>query len=160
MRKRLIGQQPGGAPRIDEKQWLRLDALAAVEVTSEDAAHPIESALLPGGDGSGWRAAASGEQRVRILFDTPQPVRRIRLVFEETETARMQEFALRWSTPGEVGWREIVRQQYNFSPTQTTTEVEDYNVHLSEVAVLELVIVPDVEHARAPASLKQMRIAC
>jgi hypothetical protein len=158
MRKQVIGQTPD-KPGVDESQWLSLDALAVVEVTSEDAAHPIESALIPNAAAAGWRAAASGEQTLRILFDTPQRVSRIRLVFEETETARMQEFVLRWSPAGEVGSREIVRQQYNFSPPETTREVEDYNVHLSNAAALELVIVPDVERARAVASLQELRIA-
>ena len=42
-----------------------------MEVTSEDAAHPIESALLPG-SASGWRAAAPGTQTIRLLFIRPQ----------------------------------------------------------------------------------------
>jgi hypothetical protein len=55
-----------------------------VEVTSEDAAHPIESALIPSA-GSGWRAGRPGQQTVRLLFDEPQKVARIRLLFQEDE---------------------------------------------------------------------------
>ena len=39
-----------------------MEGLAEVEITSEDAAHPIESALLPG-RASGWRAAGPGNRR-------------------------------------------------------------------------------------------------
>jgi hypothetical protein len=158
MRKRLIGQA-ADTSRVDEQQWLPLDALAAVEVTSEDAAHPIESALIADAGGSGWRAAAPGEQTLRLVFDTPQRVSRIRLVFEETERTRMQEFVLRWSPAGEVGSREIVRQQYNFSPPETTREVEEYKVQLSSLATLELVVVPDVQRGNAVASLQELRLA-
>jgi len=70
-------------------------------------------------------------------------VKQISLVFEEKESARTQEFVLRWSSDNENSFREIVRQQWNFSPPETTREVEDYRVELSDVTVLELVIVPD-----------------
>jgi hypothetical protein len=57
-------------------------------------------------------------------------------------------------------FREIVRQQWNFSPPGTTREIEDYQVELSEVTVLELVIVPDkTRGAAARASLKSLRFA-
>ncbi|HEV3409296.1 MAG TPA: hypothetical protein VG095_03320 [Chthoniobacterales bacterium] len=158
MRKRIIGEVPQRETG-DEHQWLPLEALAEVEVTSEDPAHPIESALMPGGGSLGWRAATSGEQTLRLRFDTPQHISRIRLVFEETEARRMQEFVLCWSPAGELGAREIVRQQYNFSPPETTTEVEEYNVQLSGVATLELIIVPDVQRGNAPARLKELRLA-
>jgi hypothetical protein len=58
------------------------------------------------------------------------------------------------------GWRssfrEIVRQQWNFSPPNTTREHEKYHVELSDVAVLELVIVPDISRGTACASLKSL----
>lgn len=158
MRKRLIREAPA-ASKADEQKWLALDALAAVEVTSEDSAHPVESALLPAAGGTGWRAAAAGEQTLRIVFDAPQRVSRIRLVFEETEAARMQEFVLRWLPAGELSWQEIVRQQYNSSPSETTREVEEYKAQLSGLATLELVIVPDVQRRNAMASLKELRLA-
>ena len=59
--------------------WLDLETVARVEVTSEDAAHPIESALLTIG-ATGWRAQSPGEQTIRLLFEAPQRLRRIRLL--------------------------------------------------------------------------------
>ena len=47
MLKRIIGQDAHDVSSAGQR-WLNLDALAQVEVTSEDAAHPIESGLLPG----------------------------------------------------------------------------------------------------------------
>jgi hypothetical protein len=83
MRKHLIAPIPQSAPALNEG-WLDLDAAAVVEVTSEDKEHPVESALVPG-ETRGWPAAASGTQTVRLIFDQPQSLRRISLVFEETE---------------------------------------------------------------------------
>ena len=39
--------------------------------------------------------------------------------------------------------REIVRQQWNFSPSDSVRETEDYVLELSGVKVLELMIVPN-----------------
>ena len=114
MIKRIIGQDIQHLPAPNQ-DWLNLDVLVQVEVTSEDAAHPIESALLPGND-AGWRAAESGPQTVRLLFDQPQRIRRIQLKFHEDEFERTQQFVLRWSSNGGASYLEIVRQQYNFSP--------------------------------------------
>jgi XRCC1 N terminal domain len=155
MRKHLITPSPQDAPAHDE-DWLDLDRLAVVEVTSEDKDYPVESALVAG-EMRGWRAAESGTQTVRLIFDQPQGLTRIALVFEESATERTQEFVLRWSGDGGRTFREIIRQQWNFSPN-TTREVEDYQVDLSGVAVLELVIVPDISRGTARASLKSLRL--
>jgi len=141
-----------------EQDWLNVEDLAEVEITSEDPAHPIESALLPG-KGTGWRAADPGTQTVRLLFDRPQRLRWIRVDFQETDTERTQEYVLRWSPDGGKSFRDIVRQQWNFSPQSTTTEREDHRVDLTGVTVLELTITPEIGGRPAFASLLQMRIA-
>lgn len=130
--------------------------MAQVELTSEDSANPIEGALTAG---AGWRAAQAGEQTIRILFDEPQQIRRIHLEFREKEQERTQEFVLRWSADGGQSYREIVRQQYNFSPPDTTDELEDYAVELEGVTSLELKIVPDISGGESRASLAQLRLA-
>ena len=157
MRKRLITPIPQTAPAPDEG-WLNLDHAALVEVTSEEKGYPVESALVSG-EMRGWRAADSGTQNIRLIFDEPQRVKRIALVFEETETERTQEFVLRWSPDGGRSFREIVRQQWNFSPPSTIREVEEFPVELSGVTVLELVIVPDISRGSAHASLKSLRLS-
>jgi hypothetical protein len=156
MRKRLITPSPQGTP--NDEGWMDLDRIAVVEVTSEDKEHPVDSALVPG-ETRGWRADSPGTQTVRLIFDEPQGLTRIALVFEETETERTQEFVLRWSGDGGRSFREIVRQQWNFSPPNATREVEEYHVQLSAVTVLELVIVPDISRGTARASLKRLRVS-
>jgi hypothetical protein len=157
MRKRIIGRGPREVAAV-EPGWMNLDLLAQVEITSEDANYPIESALIPG-MGPGWRAAEPGEQIIRLLFDEPRSLRRIHLVFHEDEQERTQEFVLRWSADGGQSYREILRQQYNFSPPVANREVEDYDIELNGVTAFELEIVPDISGGNARVSLAQLRIA-
>ena len=63
-------------PDLGEK-WLDLDRAAVVEVTSEEKDFPIESALVAGKT-TGWRAADSGTQTIRLIFDEPQRLNHIR----------------------------------------------------------------------------------
>ncbi len=156
MRKRIIDQgTPGVVPLYED--WLDLESLAQAEVTSEDASHPIESALK--GLGSGWRASEPGQQTVRLLFDKPLPIKRVHLVFKENEQQRTHEFLLRWSSDGGRSYREIVRQQYNFSAPDNTREIEDYEVDLVGLTVLEISIVPDISGESAWASIVEFRLA-
>jgi len=153
MQKRMVHASVAPLPGT----WLDLDVLADVELTSEDAAHPVEAALMSG-DGSGWFASECGTQSIRLVFHSPQRLRRIRLRFDEAEAARTQEFTLRWSSDGGRTFREVVRQQYTFSPAGATSEVEDLNVDLAGVTALELTIIPD-QSGRARASLAEWRMA-
>ncbi|MGO9619928.1 MAG: hypothetical protein ACLPT6_00805 [Desulfobaccales bacterium] len=157
MRKRIIAPGPREVAAA-EPGWMDLERLAQVEITSEDVDHPIESALIPG-TGSGWRAAQPGEQTIRLLFAEPLRIKRIHLAFHEGEQERTQEFVLRWSSDGGQSYREIVRQQYNFSPPEAVREVEDYDVDLDGVTALELRIVPNISGGGARASLTQLRLA-
>jgi hypothetical protein len=157
MRKRLVNTTPATVQARGEG-WLDLEHAATVEVTSEDKDFPIESSLSIE-PRQGWRAAQSGAQTIRLLFDEPQELKRISLVFEEDEIPRTQEFVLRaLSNPGGP-FREIVRQQWNFSAPASTREIEEYRVELSGVTVLELTIVPNISGGAARASLKSLRLS-
>jgi hypothetical protein len=151
----------GSTQHTSDADWLDLERLASVEVTSEDAAHPIEAALKPDAQetSGGWCAGEPGPQVVRVRFDEPQRLRRIRLQIDEPTTERTQEFALRWSADGGRSFREVVRQQWTFSPRGATRELEDYRVELAEVTVLELAITPNVGGGPARASLTEMRLS-
>jgi hypothetical protein len=108
---------------------------------------------------SGWRAAGHGKQTIRLLFTHPQRLRRIRLNFVEPLTERTHEYVLRWSPDGGQSFREIVRQQWHFSPQGATCETEDHHVELAAVTVLELSVIPDISGGNAVASLEQLRLA-
>jgi hypothetical protein len=157
MRKRLVTPTPESI-RIGGEGWLDIERTAVVEVTSEDKDCPVESALVSE-DARGWRAAAPGTQTIRLVFDQPQRLRCISLVFEENETARTQEFVLRWSPDCGSSFKDIVRQQWNFSPPESMREEEEYQAQLSGVTVLELVINPNISGGPARASLKNLRLS-
>ena len=157
MRKQTISSGSKAVSRSSDA-WLDLESSARVEITSESAENPIESALIPD-CGQGWCAAQPGKQTIRLIFDHPVSLGRIFLEFDEKEQPRTQEFSLRWLSEGQQAPREIVRQQYTFSPPATHQEVEDYRVSLNGVIVLELEIIPDISGGGAYASLAQMRLA-
>ena len=138
--------------------WLDLGTIARVEVTSEDGQYPIESAFDER-DERGWRAAERGKQTVRLYFDEPQRVRRIRLRFIELEAERTQQFTLQWSKDKTDELRPLFQQQWNFSPSGSTSEIEDYEVNLDGVAILQLVIDPDIARGPAVASLASWRLS-
>ena len=158
MRKQIVdsaSREPGPIGRSD---WLPLQEMAKVEVSSEDADHPIESAFSLG-QTSGWQAGSLGKQSIRLVFDQPRTIRRIYLRFNEPAVARTQEFALRWSENRGDRLTEIVRQQWNFSPEGSTAESEDYQVDLKAVSILELTINPDLGKGEAIATLADWRLA-
>jgi hypothetical protein len=157
VRKTVIDPTSVRSDSRSEQAWLDLEEIAKVEVTSEDPRFPIEDALASGKK-PGWRAAHRGKQTLRILFDKPTRLRRIRLEFSETEIARTQEFTLQWATEPRGPFREIVRQQWSFSPQGSTSEIEDYQVNLDNVSVLELEVKPDLTPANACATLDSWRM--
>jgi hypothetical protein len=158
MRKTMISPSPENIPSSG-LNFLDLDQLALVEFTSECPEHPVESALrLTEESGAGWRAASSGEQTLRVVFDQPCAIERIFLEFEERQQARTQEFVLLGLMDNESAYREILRQQYHFSPPNTTQEIEHYEVKLNRLKALELRIIPDISGGDACATLKKLRL--
>jgi hypothetical protein len=158
MRKRIIGITASGAPPRPDSNWMDVEQLAQVEVTSEDPAVPIETVFHFGRE-PGWRAAEPGAQRIRLIFDHPQHLERIWLRFVETATERTQEFTLSYRELGGSAVKEIVRQQWNFSPAGSTSETEDYQVDLHRVSMLELWLEPDQGRGVAFAGLAEWRLA-
>lgn len=159
MRKTIINQAGKNSPSSD-LDFLDLEHLAQVEFTSECLEHPVESALLLMENSvSGWQAAISGEQVIRLIFDQPRTIEHIVLMFEERQQSRTQEFVLLWLMDNEDTYREVLRQQYHFSPPNTTCEIEHYEVGLNQLKALELRIIPDISGGEACATLKQLRLA-
>jgi hypothetical protein len=157
MRKKLVPviRDTDAASRHD---WLELERVARVEVSSEAEGYPVEGALLNDGQ-RGWRANEPGIQTIRLLFDHPQTIRVVRVVFKEEESARTQEFVLRWLPEGTGAWKDIVRQQWNFSPPQTAIECEEYKVDLPSAGGLEIMIYPDISGGDTRASLQSLQLS-
>jgi hypothetical protein len=160
MRKEIVERRTAAGRSRGDAEWLSLDSIAHVQLTSEDPVFPIEDALgtSPERNERGWRANSPGPQTITLGFDAPQDIRRIFLHFIEREIERTQESVLRYSSASETD-REIVRQQWTFSPTGSTQEIEDYEVELESVTKLELVIDPDRGRGHSLATLNALRLA-
>jgi hypothetical protein len=159
LRKQIINVPPSAlAPtqgRID------VAAVATVLVTSESPEHPIDHAFddQMGPGGSRWVAGEPGEQTVILAFDAPQVIRRVVLEVEELEVARTQELQVAISDDGGQTYREILRQEYNFSPPGTTFEREDWAVPAAGVTHLRLVIRPDKGGKLGRASITSLALS-
>jgi hypothetical protein len=156
MRKNIRKAETESAPELGS--WLDVSAIAQVEVTSEDPAHPIEAAFEEK-ETNGWRASEGGKQTIRLFFDQPQRLRRIWLKFIELDEERTQQFNLHWSKDKADTLRPLFQQQWNFSPTGSTRQIEDYKVELEGVWMLQLVIDPDISRGQAIATLDSWRMA-
>ena len=143
LRKHIIGAPASAqAPTPDE---IDIAAVATVLVTSEAAGHPVDHAFdgHRGPGGSRWVAGEPGEQTLILAFDAPQAIHRVALEVEEPEVARTQELQLAVSADGGQTYRELLRQEYNFSPPGTSFEREDWTLDAVGVTHLRLVIRPD-----------------
>jgi hypothetical protein len=160
MQKEIIGHGTTAGKSHGDSQWLDLESIARVQLTSEDASFPIENALStnPERNERGWRAATAGPQTITLVFTVPTHLRRIFAHFIEHTTERAQEVVLRYSSATETD-REIVRQQWNFSPTGSAQEIEDYAVELDGVTKLSIVIDPDRGRGQSVATLNALRLA-
>jgi hypothetical protein len=158
MRKSITNSDKNGTAPQPSQEWLDVEQIARVEVSSEDPEYPIELAFHHG-QGPGWRAGQTGQQTVRLVFDEPQSLRRIWLHFSEPDAQRTQQFTLRWSADEESSMQEILRQQWNFSPDGSSTEIEDCKVELNGVRVLQLIIDPDLGRNQTIATIADWRLA-
>jgi hypothetical protein len=139
------------------RDWLPLPRLARITATSEDPAHPVISAFGARGE-RGWQAERVGPQLISVRFREPMALGRVRLVFDEDQRERTQEFTLACGL-FHGGQRELARQQFTFSPSGATRQIEEFVVDADGVTELMLRIVPDISHARVLATLSECRVA-
>src|SRR5215469_2755760 len=156
MRKTLLSPTDSSSAALGYER-LDLAQAARVEVRSEAEGYPGEGALLKDVQG-GWRASQPGIQTIRLLFNQPQTIRLIQVVFREKEFARTQEFVLRWLPQGAGAWKDVVRQQWTFSPPNTETECEEYQVDLPSASELELSVRPNISGGETRASLESLKL--
>ena len=158
MRKQILQSQPptagGTAGELD------VPAMATAWITSEMAEHPIEHAFdgRRGPGGSCWIAAAPGEQTLILAFDQPRGLHRLLLEIEETQLDRTQELQLAVSGDGGQTYRELLRQEYTFSPGGATFEREEWTLDGQPVTHLRLRIKPDKGGRSGRASLTTLAL--
>jgi hypothetical protein len=159
MRKSIVSPSAVAQTPISNL-WRDLERIARVEISSEDEQFPIEHALGKKGT-TGWRAAGTGPQLIRLHFDEPLNIKRLQLHFVDKSAERSQEFAVYAGSGPEL--KEVVRQQWSFSPNGSTEEIEDYTVDLSGITTLEVRIDPDRSHdpkqSQNYASLQSLKVA-
>lgn len=158
MRKQIL--QPDPAPSVPLPGEFNVAALATVAVTSEAADHPVENAFdhRRGPGGSRWVARTPGEQTLLLAFDAPQNIHHVSLEVEETQDSRTQELQLAVSHDGGNSYREVLRQEFNFSPAGTTFEREAWTVAAEGVTHLRLRIQPDKGSRPCRASLTTLSL--
>ena len=156
MRKASISGFGASSGLSSPGSWLDIEKAATAELSSEDPQHPFERALR-NETADGWKASDPGPQLIRLRFDRPQAIKRIQLQFREEEVSRSQEIAL-FATSNSFPRKELVRQQWVFSPHGSATEVEDYFFNLTDVTALELEIDPGRHDKHVFASLQSIQI--
>ena len=120
-------------------------AVATVLVSSEDPRHPIDYAFddQRGPGATRWIAGETGEQVVILAFDAPQTIRKVLVEVEEPDIRPHPGNGGIVSQDGGQTYRELVRQEYNFSPPGTTFEREEWSVEADAMTHLRLAIKPD-----------------
>ena len=158
MRKQILKSDPAPLPSLPDE--FNVAALATVAVTSEAADHPVENAFdnRRGPGGSRWVAETPGDQTLLLAFDAPQNLHQVSLEVEETQVSRTQELQLAVSDDGGKTYRELLRQEFNFSPSGTTFEREEWTVAAENVTHLRLRLKPDKGGRPSRASLTSLSV--
>jgi hypothetical protein len=162
LRKHIIPTAPHAADAATgfKPDGLHVPTLATVLVTSESPDHPVDH-LFDGHDGPGgtrWVASVDVEQALILAFDAPQTIREVRLETEEPYASRTQVLTLSLSQDGGRTYREILRQEFNFSPPGTTFERERWSVPAERVTHLRVAIRPDKGGTPFRATLTSLEI--
>jgi hypothetical protein len=120
--------------------------------------HPVEHLFdgQHGADAPRWVAGEPGEQTVLLAFDTPLPTRHLLLEIHERETARTQELEVSVSTNGGNTYRELIRQEFTFSPPGTTCERETWTLSIDPITHLRLRVKPDKSGGPSRATITSL----
>ena len=143
-RKRpLQADMPASAGALDEIDIVRS---ATIAYSSEDPANPVDH-LLDGHSGPGatrWISARPDTiEQIVLEFDEPQTISRLVYEVEEAMRERTQEVRVEVSEDGGRAYRQILIQEYNFSPRGATYQREEQRFNLGKVTHLRLTIAPN-----------------
>ena len=158
LRKRLLANDSANpAPFAGEIDIARHAVLA---YSSDDPDHPIEN-LIDGHYGRGstfWAGAEPNTtERIVVEFDRPQSVSCMIYEVEERSCERTQEVRVEVSSDGGRTYRQVLVQEYTFSPAGATFQREEQRLNLPSITHLRLTIVPD-KHGSGPAKLNSLRL--
>ena len=144
IRKRLLSEQssisPEGPGEID------VASHATLVYSSEDPDHPLEH-VIDGHCGRGstrWASARPNTtERIVLEFDHPQRISRLVYEVEECWQPRTQEVRMEVSSDHGRAYRQVLAQEYTFSPQGATFQHEDVRLDLPAITHLSLTIVPN-----------------
>jgi hypothetical protein len=158
MRKRLISEQSATAG--DNPGEMDIAGCALLAYSSEDPAHPLEH-LIDGHCGRGGTRWASARpnvtERLVLEFDHPQRISRLVYEVEECHEERTQEVRVEVSTDLGRTYRQVLAQDYTFSPQGATYQHEDLRLDLPAISHLRLTIVPN-KGGSGVATLTSLRL--
>lgn len=158
IRKRRLDADPAMSP--DDAGEIDLARCATIAYSSEDPAHPVEH-LVDGSSGPGATRWISGRtdvtEQIIVELDQPQPVSRLVYEVEEAVRERTQEVRVEASGDGGRTYRQILVQEYTFSPRGATYQRQDQRLDLARVTHLRLTIVPN-KNGSGPATLTSLRL--
>jgi hypothetical protein len=159
LRKQITPERPRVSVALENE--IEVARVASVQVSSEQNDHPIDHVFdgSRGPGGSRWIADGPGEQTVILVFDAPQTITRVVVEVEEVEVSRTQELSVSVSDDGGRTYRNLVRQEFNFSPPGTTFEREIWSVAAARVTHLRLEIKPDKGGRIGLATLTSLSLA-
>ena len=158
LRKRLLEAEATTSAGTDHE--INIVGCAAIAFSSESPAHPTEH-LFDGHSGPGatrWISARPDTvERVIVEFDEPQSISRLVYEVEETARERTQEVHVEVSENEGRTYRQILVQEYNFSPRGATYQREELCFNLLQVSRLRLTIVPN-KNGSGTATLTTLRL--
>ena len=133
---------------------------ATIIYSSESPAHPVEY-MLDSHRGPGatrWTSARSDvTEQIVLEFDKPQTISRLAYEVEERTRERTQEVRLEVSEDEGRTYRQVLVQEFNFSPTGATYQREDQRLNLHQISHLRLTIVPN-KSGSGTATLTSLRL--
>ena len=156
-KRRLEDDAATSARAVDE---IDIVSCATIAYSSEDPAHPIEH-MLDGRSGPGatrWISARPDTiEHIVVEFDHPQPISRLVYEVEEAMRERTQEVRVEVSEDEGRTYRQILVQEYTFSPGGATYQREDQRLNLPRASRLRLTIVPN-KNGSGTATLTLLRL--
>lgn len=158
VRKRLLPKD-GPDPAVPPGE-IDIASHAVLAYTSEDPEHPIEN-LIDGRHGRNapfWAGAKPNTaERIVVEFDRPESVSCMIYEVEECSCERTQEVRVEVSSDGARTYRQVLVQEFTFSPAGATFQREEQRLNLPPITHLRLTVVPD-KQGSGTAKINSLRL--
>ena len=159
MHKRLMSEQV--SHRAGRTGEIDVASLAMFRYSSEDPVHPLDH-LIDGRGGRGgtrWAGArANTTECIELEFDPAQEISRLVYEVEEYLVERTQQVRVEVSVDHGRIYRQVLAQDYNFSPEGATFQHEEVDLEVGPITHLRLTIVPN-KSGSGVATLTSLRLS-